>query len=173
VVTLTDKILMEKVGTKYAELVERNKFKGSTQKDDTIVTLQAQVQSLNSSVTQLKRNSKSDKHNDVPSGGTEREPSRREQRAKWIKVAPKDGEPKSKTVEGKTFHWCEGNGAHEPKWVIHEPSKCSGLKDASSGTEKTPPSSESNTEKRKVGWSTTMLATLRAANKLSDDEPDE
>ena len=41
---------------------------------------------------------------------------------------PKEGEPCTKKVNGKTYHWCKGNDAHKPKWVIHDPKSCSRLK---------------------------------------------
>ena len=40
---------------------------------------------------------------------------------------PGDGDAKTVKVGDKTYHWCEGNGAHKPKWVAHLPSKCSGI----------------------------------------------
>jgi hypothetical protein len=46
----------------------------------------------------------------------------------WMSKKPKDGESQTKKVDGKTYHWCEGNGAHKPKWVIHDPKTCNRLK---------------------------------------------
>jgi len=38
----------------------------------------------------------------------------------WKKVEPKGGEPLTKEMKGKTFHWC----IHHKAWVIHKPSEC-------------------------------------------------
>ena len=47
----------------------------------------------------------------------------------WKLTAPKEGEDSTKEVNGKTYHWCTGNGAHKPMWVMHLPAECRGLKD--------------------------------------------
>jgi len=90
--------------------------------------------------------------------------------------APKSGEPKTKTKDGKTYHWCDGYGTHKPRWVIHKVEKCRGYikrlrelgeNNANSGDdeEEEPevPASESPTREtqRRVGWSTTMLAQVQ------------
>ena len=38
----------------------------------------------------------------------------------WIKVPPNDGEVKTKTVNGKTWHWC----IHHMSWTMHKPEEC-------------------------------------------------
>ena len=38
----------------------------------------------------------------------------------WKKVEPNGGEPLTKVMKGKTFHWC----IHHKAWVIHKPSEC-------------------------------------------------
>ena len=47
---------------------------------------------------------------------------------------PASSEPKTKTVNDKMYHWCEGNGVHKPKWVIHEPKDCKGCKSGNPGS---------------------------------------
>jgi hypothetical protein len=37
----------------------------------------------------------------------------------WKGVAPKEGEPKSKVVKGKTYHWCTHHAS--PLWSLHKP----------------------------------------------------
>jgi hypothetical protein len=37
----------------------------------------------------------------------------------WKRVAPKEGEPKTKVVRGKTYHWCTHHGS--PLWSLHNP----------------------------------------------------
>ena len=48
---------------------------------------------------------------------------------------PVSSEPKTKTVNDKKYHWCKGNEAHKPKWVIHEPKDCKGHKGTTPGSE--------------------------------------
>ena len=98
--------------------------------------------------------------------------------------APKSGESKTKSKDGKTYHWCDGYGVHKPRWVIHKPEKCRGYlnrirelgeNNANSGDddeeEPEAPASESPSREtqRRVGWSTTMLAQVqRSAGENSE-----
>ena len=38
----------------------------------------------------------------------------------WKKVAPAAGEPKTKKIKDKTYHWC----IHHMAWTIHSESEC-------------------------------------------------
>ncbi len=38
----------------------------------------------------------------------------------WKMQPPKDGEPTTKVVDGKTWHWCPNHN----EWTIHPPSEC-------------------------------------------------
>jgi hypothetical protein len=37
----------------------------------------------------------------------------------WKDVAPKKGDPRSKVVKGKTYHWCTHHTT--PLWTLHNP----------------------------------------------------
>ena len=38
----------------------------------------------------------------------------------WKTKAPKKGDPKTKKVDGKTYHWCHKHEA----WTLHAPADC-------------------------------------------------
>jgi len=164
-IALDDSLLMTKAEAKYEELVEDDQFEVKNAKDDTIVALQTQVQALSTEVSSFKK-SKSGNSD----GGASKDGKRKKGVPTWMTKAPKDGEPKSKKVEGRNYHWCEGYGSHEPRWVIHKVEKCRGYikrlnelggqdQDEEEEETPTPPRSESSREtQRRVGWSTTMLA---------------
>jgi hypothetical protein len=38
----------------------------------------------------------------------------------WKKIPPKAGEPVTKHIRNKDFHWCE----HHMAWTVHRPSDC-------------------------------------------------
>ena len=38
----------------------------------------------------------------------------------WKREAPKDDEPTSKEVDGKTFHWCTKCRNNEDLWALHK-----------------------------------------------------
>jgi len=86
-------------------------------------------------------------------------------------------------MERPAYHWCEGHGAHEPRWVIHKVEKHRGYvkrlrelggedqnqgdEDEESGT----PNSESPSHEtsRNIAWSTTVLAQVRRS---ADEDSD-
>jgi hypothetical protein len=47
----------------------------------------------------------------------------RNKRNAWKFVVPKDGETKSKTYEGREYHWCPKHGF----WTMHKPEDCTGI----------------------------------------------
>jgi hypothetical protein len=171
-IALDDTVLMTKAEAKYEELVEDDQFEIKNAKDDTIVALQTQIEALTTEMSNYKK-----PKSGGSDGGTAKDGKRRKGVPTWMTKAPKDGEPKSKKVEGRNYHWCEGYGAHEPRWVIHKVEKCRGyikrLNELGGNQERdedeeestpTPPRSESTREtQRRVGWSTTMLAQVGQA----------
>jgi hypothetical protein len=55
---------------------------------------------------------------------TEAKDKAREEKYTWKKIAPKDGEAKSKPYEDRTYHWC---GKHK-YWTIHTEAECTGVR---------------------------------------------
>jgi hypothetical protein len=54
----------------------------------------------------------------------------------WKAIRPKEREPKKKTVDCKTYHWCP---THEA-WTIHSPEQCEGKRGGTKAkTEEKPP----------------------------------
>jgi len=166
-INLTDIVLMSKAEAKCEELCEDDAFEIANKKDDTIVALQTQVEALS---TELMTKKKSNE------GGRSSEKGTSKKVPDWMNKAPKSGELKTKTKDGKTHHWCDGYGAHKPRWVIHKVQKCRGhikrLRELGENNsnlgddeEEEPevPASESPTREtqRRVGWSTAMLAQVQ------------
>jgi hypothetical protein len=61
------------------------------------------------------------------SGGSQSKDAKakaREEKYAWKKVAPKEGESKTKPFEDRTYHWC---GKHK-FWTIHTEAECTGVK---------------------------------------------
>ena len=162
-INLDDTVLMTKAEAKYEELVEDDQYEIANQKDDTIMALQTQVEALSTELTTKK------KSNEGGKGTAKKVPD-------WMNKAPKSGESKTKSKDGKTYHWCDGYGVHKPRWVIHKVEKCRGYikrlrelgeNNANSGDddedEPEAPTSEtpSRETQRRVGWSTTMLTQVQ------------
>jgi hypothetical protein len=121
----TNYSIMDEVEVKYKEWVKETKAEGKepVQGEDKIIALQSQLKTMNK--TLQKALSQSTPAN----GGKEKDQKKSNKSKEWMSKKPKEGEPCTKKVNGKTYHWCEGNDAHKPKWVIHDPKSCSGLKD--------------------------------------------
>jgi hypothetical protein len=102
----------------YKTMVEDNSWGQKAEDKDTIIALQAQVQQLMSNKD--KKGNKKDSNKDKKKKNKK---DKSNDKAAWKKVPPKDGEKKSKTVDGKEWHWCPKHAA----WVMHKPSECKGL----------------------------------------------
>jgi hypothetical protein len=141
--------LMFKVEEKYKELKERHQIHGQ-KKDEELVALKAQLE-------EYKKNPKR--------GGGNSESDDKKKKLKWMFVKPKDGEAKSKTINEKEYHWCDGKeDAHKPKWVRHHPKDC-GKRDGQAGPVVPPvvapaPPSTTTPPATTPSWTTVMLSTL-------------
>ena len=104
---------MFKAEEKYKEIVERQEWTSGKGKPADIVALDTKIEEFTKHIDQRKGDCKS-----------------RKQKS-WAFQRPKEGEPHKKVLDGKDFHCCEGNGAHKPKSVCHEPANCTGKKEGS------------------------------------------
>jgi hypothetical protein len=116
--TISD-ALMEQGLNKYDALLTSGEYATSNPKDAQILALQTQVQNLEDTVT---KRPKCDKN---PTAGGGDNGKKRKGRETWQLIAPKSGEPTSKTVNGRTFHWCSKPHGHDTMslWGVHEPAK--------------------------------------------------
>lgn len=110
--------LMEWALNKYKTRQENLTWCQKSDEEQTIIALQAQVQSLIA-----KNKSNSTKLTSNAAKKKTKSKAKNDYRAPWMKEAPKEGEPTTKEVEGKDFHWCPTHGA----WVRHTPEECQGL----------------------------------------------
>jgi hypothetical protein len=83
-----------------------------------IIALTAAFTSMKVKATNARSNRTSDgKRESASSGG--RTPRKDDGIFAWKEVGPKDGEPKSKVVKGKTYYWCTHHAS--PLWALHNP----------------------------------------------------
>ena len=114
--------LMQLALNKYQTMVEGGKWNAPTEADSKIIALEAQVKKL-SRAPPGKAPVKS-KGGNVVSDNLKAGKAYKDKRIKpeWMSVAPKEGEPKKKTIKNKTFWWCPKHNA----WVRHPPEECEG-----------------------------------------------
>ena len=109
--------LMEWALNKFKSRKESNVWCQKTNEEETIIALQAQVQSL------LKGSGTK------PTGGASTKDQKKTKKAKndgkpaWMKVEPAEGQPETKTVEGKEWNWCPTHDS----WVRHTAASCKGI----------------------------------------------
>ena len=111
--------LMLLAENKYKIRKVRQTWNERTPEEEKIIALEAYIKKLGKPKPPSKDPKKTpkDPRKKTPKdkGGREPEP--------WMLVAPKDGEPKEKSVENKTWHWCPKHA----KWTRHKPEDCKGI----------------------------------------------
>jgi hypothetical protein len=132
---LTHRQLMQLAENKYRLMVDQGEWNKPTAQDRQIQALTSQIEHLQKkavasappkSATKPKTDTKGDSK---PKTTTAKQGSSSKKSSKdfaWKKVAPKEGEAKTKTVDGKKYHWCPNHKA----WTIHSPSECHGVADS-------------------------------------------
>ncbi|CAB9524291.1 unknown protein [Seminavis robusta] len=153
--------LMTKADQKYKDLLEKEQIKGKNKKDDAIMALTTKVEQLTEKCEKLKDGGSNSNNGKAQSGKYRKPPS-------WVFNEPSNEEPKTKTVDGKVWNWCEGNGAHKPRWVTHKLSECRGTKNGSGESKASDKNPKEKKEKEPVKWTAAMNATIE--DKDSDDE---
>ena len=108
--------LMEWALNKFKSRTEGNVWCQKTSEEETIIALQAQVKTLlkgtgsNTGGTNSKEQKKSKK-------------AKKDNKPAWMKVAPSEGDPHTKQVDGKEWNWCPAHSA----WVRHKAAECQGI----------------------------------------------
>ena len=145
--------LMFKAEEKYKELKERQKYTTGKDKPSDLVALQTKFEELAKKVKNQKTTGGSDGKQEKTTA------PRDDSKNQWMYKKPTGNEPTTKTVNEKEYHWCNGNGAHKPKWVRHKPSECRGNESGTSTGEESK-DEEPNGGSGAGGWSAAMQATL-------------
>jgi hypothetical protein len=123
---VTTKKLMQVALTKYKDRKRSDTWQAPSAEAEQIMALTAQIGELQKAkastpVDKSKREGGAKKESD----GKKR--TRADKYAKkyaWKLVAPATGEPTTKVVENKTYHFCPHHNNDLGAWVIHLPSKC-------------------------------------------------
>jgi hypothetical protein len=86
-----------------------------------IITLTAAFLSLKAKSNKSKEGSSKSKGAQAKKGGESKGggPRKNEGAFAWKDVAPKAGEPLTKTSKGKTYNWCTNHKC--PQWALHNP----------------------------------------------------
>ena len=116
---ITAEQLMTLAQNKYQTKVENGTWNAPSEAEEKIIALEAEVKKLQSKKETSgkgKGKGKGDKKKD------KKDKKEKFVKPAWTKVAPKEGEAKTKTVDGKEFNWCSTHQA----WVRHKAEDCQG-----------------------------------------------
>ena len=120
--------LMDWAINKFKTRKESEQWCQRTTEEETIIALQAQVNTL---MSQKKPNptgrpnggGKKDFKQGNNKRGKGKGRPRMDNQPTWMSVPPKNGEKQHKTVEGKDYHWCPNHN----RWTRHRASECKGI----------------------------------------------
>jgi hypothetical protein len=113
--TLTLRGLMDTALTEYKTLKMKGLWESPSPEQEQIIALTAAVASW-------KSRDRPGKGTKTPSGTKKEEENKGRKNTgqfAWKDVAPKSGEPTTKVMGGKTYHWCTHHD--KPQWTLHNP----------------------------------------------------
>lgn len=147
--------LMDLAINKYNTLLQKGKWNASSDDHKKIVALEALVDKLSKKV------SSKPKKDD---GGSEKKAKSKNKKGKpkpeWM-TKPPSGASKTKTVDGKVYHWCPNHNA----WVRHAPEDCKGV-----GTKKESSENQSDKKNDPTNKALKISKALATVVENSDDE---
>jgi hypothetical protein len=157
-ITITS--LMDADENKYKTRVLLKTWSAPTKEQEQILALTAQVNQL------LIAKAAPNKDKRTPPKDLSKRKQDREQKWAWKKILPKEGEPVTKVVDGKTYHLaCE----HHPKqWVCHTTAECS-KNPANNGV---PKDADSKQSLKKARIAAAALLAEEGEDEESDEDPD-
>ncbi len=113
--------LMQRAKAKYDLLVSLGKWGTKWQEQEELIALKAQLEGMKDAALQLTKKLKNASNQTKGKMKKDTESKRGQKKDEaWKKVPPKEGEPTSKTVGKKTWHWCE----HHMAFTVHKPQDC-------------------------------------------------
>lgn len=122
--------LLDLAGNKYESLIEAGEFNQPTDEQKKIVALTAQLEKLGKTSKSFAQNK--DKKSGKPSKDGQQKSTKKNGKKEtsnkdksssypaWKLIPPGAGDPHTKVVNGKTYHWCK----YHNMWTIHKASEC-------------------------------------------------
>ena len=151
---------MDAAENKYKTRVLLKTWSAPTKEQEHILALTAQVNKLRIAKTPTKADKR------TPPKDPSKTRDNREKKWAWKKILPKEGEPVTQVVDGKTYHLaCE----HHPKqWVCHTSAECS-KNPANNGV---PKDANSKQRLKKAHIAAAALHAEEAGDEEFDEDPD-
>jgi hypothetical protein len=168
---LEPETLMTHALNKYHILVQEHKWKSRSPQDEQLVALKAQYEQLRDANLRLARSIAVKKSTKASGKDQKSKKKGRKQQQKqiepWKREPPKEGEPRTKVVNNKTYNWCPKHLA----WTFHTEDECR-LKLQAENPSKDDKSNAKGGKKggKKQKWLKTLAA---ICDDFSDNEDDD
>jgi hypothetical protein len=119
--TMSLKDFMSSALTKYKTLKMKGLWEAPSPEQEQIIALTAAFSSLKAKASKVKGGPKDKTPGGPknPKDGKSKGGRRNEGVFAWKDVAPKSGDPLTKTFKGKTYHWCTNH--ENSQWTLHNP----------------------------------------------------
>ena len=119
---VTTKKLMQVALVKYKDRKRSNNWQAPSHEEEQIIALTAQISDLHA----RQKPTAADKEKKVgkKSDSKKAREAKLNDKYAWKLEAPGSGEPTSKEVNSKMYHFCKNHNSGNGAWVIHHPSKC-------------------------------------------------
>ena len=110
------------IGAKQTRMEVKNEWNVMSQEDAMIMALTGILdKNVKSTNLKAKNNNNDQNKSNVELNDNESRKSRKRYiTPEWKKIAPKDGEPKVKENDGKTYYWCTKCNRGEGMWAMHK-----------------------------------------------------
>jgi hypothetical protein len=119
---MTAEHVMELALNKFKVRKEANTWNAPTEEEEKIFALEAEIKKLKSSSKKpTPKKGSTGAQKDASKCPTKRGGSRK--KPAWMLANPKAGDPSTKTVDGKQYHWCPKHKL----WTLHKPEECRGI----------------------------------------------
>jgi hypothetical protein len=113
---------------KYKDRKRSDKWQAPSVEEEQILALTAQISDLQKAKTTTSASDKAKKagakKKDGEAAKKKARTDRYAEKYAWKLIAPATGEPTTKEVGKKTYHFCPHHNSGAGAWVIHLPSKC-------------------------------------------------
>ena len=158
---LTTKRLMQVALIKYKDRKRSDVWQAPSLEEEQIMALTAQLDAME----KAKANASKVKKAETKKGNDAKKKARTDKYAEkyaWKLIPPAAGEPKTKDVNKKTYHFCPHHNNGVGAWVIHHPNACD-RRDEKKG----------ETKEKAMSLTKVLQAIQEEANDASSDEEEE
>jgi hypothetical protein len=118
-VAMTPEQLMQMAARKYADRTKQDTWAKPDAQEQRIIALNTKISKLENKKGGGAKGKKDDK-----SSGEDGKPKDKAKKDEWKFKPPKEGASKTKSMNGKTYHYCMNHNQGKGMWVLHDPKEC-------------------------------------------------